>query len=344
MSATSLPVRRSAVARGCHIGLARPTMSDACRLRADACSADGSGRCVGQNRPVSATGAGDGGIRNGDAVALWLMRAEGSAALGRCSAATGCPTRSMPSCTVAVIHAAELMDARGEAIDNVAAWTQRTLRLRALDLLKSPGSRRAVAAARPTRHRSRGGHRRERRSVGRTGVADGGRRPAPQPGRPVGRRPSVAGVGIADVPVDHLRRRGGRRELPAAHQRGHRARNAALWASLYYAGERDLFPTGPGSDSAAQRQQRKRRMTHVSSLVGEAYLASQGRAVPDPLLGRVALGAGAGRRRRPDAAPGRHDRRARRLARDRCRWGGGRARRRRHRRRQRRGRADRRGR
>src|SRR6478752_2068807 len=80
-------------------------MSDACRLRGDACSADGSGRSVGQNRPVSVTGAGDGGIRNGDAVALWLMRAEGSAALGR---------------------------------------VLRRYRLPALDLLKSPGSRRAV--------------------------------------------------------------------------------------------------------------------------------------------------------------------------------------------------------
>jgi len=224
---------------------------------------------------VSVTGAGDGGIRNGDAVALWLMRAEGSAALGRVLRRYRLPDAFDAELTVAVIHAAELMDARGEAIDNVAAWTQRTLRLRALDLLKSPGSRRAVA-------------------------------PHDQPDTDL-----AAGIAESDDPlaelelqmeVDDLRRSLGARWADAHPWRvsgsltflsitcdgavagescpqpisGATERDAALWASLYYAGERDLFPTGPGSDSAAQRQQRKRRMTHVSSLVGEAYLASQG--------------------------------------------------------------------
>ncbi len=216
------------------------------------------------------SGGGDEEFSNGDRVSLWLMNADGRGAVRGTLRRFRLPEAFDTDLIDKTIHAAELMDERGDRIDNVAAWTRHTLGLRARDLLRSPGSRRAAAAAThddgadlvaalPDRSDELGRLAVEL-DVGELRRQLGSRWGEGHPWR-VSASLTYLSVAVdgGSAPPRCPRPTGGADEFDAAH-----------WAGLFYAGVRDVFPFG-GEDTPAVRQRRKRRIDQVRAAIIESH-------------------------------------------------------------------------
>jgi len=91
-----------------------------------------SGRLV----PVSAADAP--ASTDADRVSLWLMSADGLGAVNRTLRDLRLPDAFDTDLIISVCHSAGQMVAKQEAIESIPAWTTRTLKLRAIDLVRSP--------------------------------------------------------------------------------------------------------------------------------------------------------------------------------------------------------------
>lgn len=207
---------------------------------------------------------------NGDRVSLWLMTAEGRAAVRATLRRYRLPEAFDSDLIDKAIHAAELMQARGEVIELVPAWTRRTLRLRATDLLKSPGSRRATPVGPPDETPDL--------VAGLPDPGDDFARVAVEfdvveirrhlGGRWGETHPWRVSASLTYLSITMDAGTAGRRcPRPAS---GADEYDAAHWAGLYYAGLRDVFP-GTGEDTPAMRQRRKRRIDEVRKTLIEAH-------------------------------------------------------------------------
>jgi hypothetical protein len=91
-----------------------------------------------QTGGVSTADADSPASTDADRVSLWLMSAEGLAAMQRTRRDLRLADGFDTDLIVSVCHAAEQMAAQGERIESIPAWTKRTLRLRATHLLEPP--------------------------------------------------------------------------------------------------------------------------------------------------------------------------------------------------------------
>src|SRR5689334_13392943 len=89
--------------------------------------------------------AGSEATRDPDRVAAWLASSAGMDAVGWTLRRFRLPQSFDTDLVGMVLHAADLMADRDERINVLEAWARRTLRLRAMDLARSPR-----AADRPT--------------------------------------------------------------------------------------------------------------------------------------------------------------------------------------------------
>lgn len=171
------------------------------------------------------------------------MSADGRNAVQRSTAHP--PATRSPDTDLRVMAAtADRMVAKGEPIESIPAWTTRTLRPRGIDLFRSPRSR-PVSTTVPT-HDGAVEH----------DLADGGDALAQAdaefdvllcgsgsvlPGSPTHRgQYRQARDGAHRV----VRRRGPRCGLPPSRWVARSEIESAHWVGLWYAGKRDVFPTG----------------------------------------------------------------------------------------------------
>lgn len=95
---------------------------------------------VGQNERVAGDNIDSVTLSDADRVSLWLMSTDGRNAVQRTLRALRLPGFFDTDLVVMVCHAADRMVAKGEPIESIPAWTTRTLRLRGIDLFRSPRS------------------------------------------------------------------------------------------------------------------------------------------------------------------------------------------------------------
>ena len=77
-------------------------------------------------------------LTDADRVSLWLMSADGLAAVKRTLRDLRLSDAFDTDLIVSVCHAAGQMVAKQQPIESIPAWTTRTLKLRAIDLVRSP--------------------------------------------------------------------------------------------------------------------------------------------------------------------------------------------------------------
>ncbi|MEO6125238.1 MAG: hypothetical protein ABIR32_16150 [Ilumatobacteraceae bacterium] len=216
--------------------------------------------------PESAT------LTDADRVALWLASPEGTAALRWSLEKLRLPVAFDTDLVGMVIHAADRMVQRGDVIESVPAWTRRTLRLRAIDLMKSPRGRPAFIQPEDVDSPAGAGTdaadaaelvaamdlaeiRRE--IAGRWDDRSGWTRSASLTYLSVAIDGCAPGVSCP-API------GGADEFDAAH-----------WAGLHYADQRQCFAPFGERDDNTIRQRRKRRIDDVRKILVDAYVRTQ---------------------------------------------------------------------
>lgn len=216
-------------------------------------------------------------LTDADRVSLWLMTNEGAAALMSTLRRFGLQGSFDSDLVKMVIHAADLMVDKGQSIESIPAWTKSALRLRAMDLLRSPGSQRAyhgidddsTTGRSLTQPRGSVEHNDIAQLLTGMAVADIRRHVGAQWGTTQSWRIS-ASLTYLSISVDGCAAGtacpapvGGAGELDAAH-----------WAGLHYAGQHECFAAHGQPDSNTIRQRRKRKIDDVRSLLQESYRAT----------------------------------------------------------------------
>jgi hypothetical protein len=211
-------------------------------------------------------------IRDPDRVALWLASAAGVGVVEATLRRFRLPQSFDTDLVGMVLHAADLMTARRERIEVIEAWARRTLRLRAMDLVRSPR-----AAARTIDADVDGGDV-DTLPPGPEGVDEvlsavalgGIRRNLQRRLAAAAAWPVSASLTYLSVAID-----GGApgRGCPQP-QAGADDLDGAHWAGLHYAGAVDCFATAGELDSPAMRQRRKRRVDQVRAVLIESYDAA----------------------------------------------------------------------
>ena len=79
-------------------------------------------------------------LSDADRVSLWLMSTDGRNVVQRTLRDLRLPGSFDVDLIVQACHAADQMVAKGQPIESIPAWTTRTLRLRGIDLVRSPRS------------------------------------------------------------------------------------------------------------------------------------------------------------------------------------------------------------
>jgi len=212
-------------------------------------------------------------LTDADRVALWLVSSDGMLAIARALEQLRLPASFDTDLVGMVVHAADRMVARGDAIESIPGWTKRTLRLRAIDLMKSPRGRPALVRPEdvdsPSVTYTDGSGTAEllaamdldeiRRLIGRmSGDTGAWSRSASLTYLSVALDGCFPGVSCP-API------GGADEFDAAH-----------WAGLHYADQRQCFAPFGESDDNTIRQRRKRRIDDVRKVLVEAYRSTQG--------------------------------------------------------------------
>lgn len=214
-----------------------------------------------QNVAVAADNLDDVTLSDTDRVSLWLMSADGRRALQRTLRDLKLPTAFDADLITQVCHAADQMTAKAQPIESVAAWTTRTLRLRGIDLVRSPRS----SVASMVLHRNDGDVQIDlaeptevlaemdahldaaavRQNLGAAWCTD-------EPWK------LSAALTVLTVLYDEAgpgsgcpQPVGGASEVEAAH-----------WVGLWYAGKRDLFPA-PGEPAGNTLTKRRSRATQM---------------------------------------------------------------------------------
>jgi hypothetical protein len=211
-------------------------------------------------------------IRDPDRVALWLASAVGVGVVEATLRRFRLPQSFDTDLVGMVLHAADLMTARGQRIDVIEAWARRTLRLRAMDLVRSP------------------------RAAGRTIDVDlDGDGPDTLPPVPEGVDEVLGTVALGGIRRSLQRRLAAAAAWPVSAsltylcvaidggapgtdcpqpQAGADDLDGAHWAGLHYAGAVDCFAPAGEADSPAMRQRRKRRIDQVRAVLIESFDAA----------------------------------------------------------------------
>lgn len=212
-------------------------------------------------------------LTDADRVALWLASADGDAAVAWSLGQLRLPAAFDADLVAMAIHAADRMVQRGDAIESVPAWTKRTLRLRAIDLMKSPRGRPALERPEDV----------DSQTVATTDAAETSELLAAMDLAALRREIATrwddrsawtrsASLTYLSVAIDGCAPGvscpapiGGADEFDAAH-----------WAGLHYADQRQCFAPFGKPDDNTIRQRRKRRIDDVRRVLIGAYHRTQG--------------------------------------------------------------------
>jgi len=197
-------------------------------------------------------------LSDADQVSLWLGSKDGQRAVKNTLHAVRLPEAFDSDLVTMVCHGADQMVAKGVPIASVAAWATRTLRLRAIDLVRSPRTSRVALVA----HTSDGELERDLPDRPDEALAEHdanalavdvrqqlGATWASEPAWTISAALTVVAVLYDGAGPGHgcPQPKGGASEVEAAH-----------WVGLWYAGRRDLFPAPyePAGNTITKRRSR----------------------------------------------------------------------------------------
>jgi hypothetical protein len=230
---------------------------------------------VGQTVHMALDGADGTVLSDADLVSLWLMSAEGQRVVARTLRDLKLPSAFDADLVISVCHSADQMAARGVAIESIPAWATRTLRLRAIDLVRSPRSSRVQMGVGPDGEDLAFDVRDPADAIASSSVeidaSDVRRRLGTSWGRLDGWQVSAALTVLsvlydeADPGVGCPQPVGGASEHEAAH-----------WVGLWYSGRRDLFPGPDIASSNTLTKRRSRASSAVKQLLRSAAQSEEG--------------------------------------------------------------------